>query len=138
MRDGVAWLLFAATLGPAGVASAEEPRITAELRCESAPGPGRVRCELEIRPPAGSRLAWSDALVVEAPSFAPPLRSRVSAVPTDDGVSRATFALVATATGSAPLVVRARAVVCPADASAARCIPATREARLTLRVGAGP
>jgi hypothetical protein len=91
---------------------------------------------VELRAGRGARLAWSDVLVVSASPAARPLRSRVAAASGADGVGRAALALVASATGVFAVVVRARGVVCGGEATEARCVPATRDATVEVRVGA--
>ena len=58
--------------GPAG------PPLRAAMDCRVDAGTGRLVCAVELDPPAGEELTWSDALVVSAPPRAKPLRSRVS------------------------------------------------------------
>jgi hypothetical protein len=82
-------------------------------------------------------LAWADVLVLEAPAFAPPLRSRVGSgalfMKTDQR-QRLQLALAATGTGAGVLRVRARAVLCANDGSSA-CRPVTRLAEARVQVG---
>ena len=121
----------------ASVVHADAPELQAELVCQKVPGPGRVLCELTSHV-AGARLVWSDALVVRAPSFARPLRSRVlaelggAAAP---GVARAKLALVASAVGQGKLEVLARGVVCRGGSAGESC--STRTVTVTALVSAG-
>jgi hypothetical protein len=105
-------------------ARADESALRAQLRCERGLGPGRIVCELTTRAQPG-RLVWSDALLVQAPLFARPLRSRV-ALPlgtSEAGVASAKFALVASEPGRGMLELLVRAVVCRALASGQSCSP---------------
>ncbi len=124
---GLALLLGAA-------APAEE--LAARLECQRRPTPGRVLCEAELELESGV-LVWADVLVLEAPSFAPPLRARVgpsALFMKTEQRQRLQLALAATEAGSGTLRVRARAVRC-ADASGRDCAPLTREAEATVTVG---
>jgi hypothetical protein len=93
-------------------------------------------CEAELEVEVG-KLAWADVLVIQAPAFARPLRSRVgpsASVMTSEQRQRLQLALAATAAGSGELRVRARAVVC-ADADARSCRPVARVAVARVLVG---
>lgn len=129
----VAWTAVALGTAAAPSASGQAPGLEATLDCESRRGPGRVRCELEVRAPAGRLLEWADALVLETPAFARALRSRVGMREHDAGQSpvRLALALVLEGPGRGLLRVRARAVLCEAS-GAARCSPATRDVQLDL------
>ena len=96
-----------------------------------------MRCDVELRAPEAARLAWSDVLVVSAPSGARPLRSRVASSVGKDGVGRAALALVAPATGVFPLVLRGRASVCVRAEAGAQCRAVTRDTEVQVRVGTG-
>jgi hypothetical protein len=126
-------VLAAAVFSAALAASAAEtkaPELSAELGCEPALVPGRVLCKLEATARSDLLIAWADALVLEAPSFARPLRSRVAhraATAREESVA-IPLALYATRAERGTLRVRARAVVCPRDVdSAERCRPVTVE-----------
>jgi len=136
MRRLAPWLLAIGFSAPGSAESAGSAEIDAALSCEAAPAPGRVRCDLTVRARAGTLLDWADALVVAAPSFARPLRSRVAPRERRSGVPSVDlpFALVAAGTGRGELRVRARAVVC----RAALCRPASRDVRTELAVGQTP
>jgi hypothetical protein len=118
-------------------ALAEPPsELSARLVCPPRPGPGRVVCEAEIEIETGL-LAWADVLVVEAPPFAPPLRSRVgpsALFMSSERRQRLQLALAATGAGSGHLRVRARAVLCP-DAEMRACRPVVRDAEAQVMVG---
>jgi hypothetical protein len=123
--------LFWALSGLARLAPAESAsELSARLVCPQRPGPGRVVCEAELEVEAGV-LAWADVLVVDAPPFASPLRSRVgpsALFMKSDRRQRLQLALAATAAGSGELRVRARAVLCT-DSELRSCRPATRPSR---------
>src|SRR5687767_12425213 len=48
--------------------------LKAEVDCSPRPGPGRVQCMVHLRPVGGRLHFSSDAIVLSAPSFAPPVR----------------------------------------------------------------
>lgn len=112
---------------------------SASLSCRPHAGPGRVICELELATRAG-RLVWADVLVVQAPPFARPLKSRVglgeASLRTEQRV-RLPVALLASEPGEAQLVIQARAVVC-LGAATENCHPARTEVRAPLVVGPAP
>jgi hypothetical protein len=130
------WLSCIGLLAGA-LARADEPLpLSARLVCPRRPEPGRIVCEAELELESGV-LAWADVLVLEAPQFAPPLRSRVgpSALHMkSDQRQRLQLALAATAPGSGTLRVRARAVACP-DASLRGCQSLARETQARVEVG---
>jgi hypothetical protein len=85
-----------------------------EVTCDPLPGPGKVQCVVRVRP-LGGALRWSDAIVLGAPTFAPPLRTRVAvgdAKRNDSDGADFSLALAATADGVGELKVLARATVC--------------------------
>jgi hypothetical protein len=112
------------------------PELTATLGCEPAPGPGRVRCALSAGVGAEHRLGWIDALVVEAPEFARPLRARI---PYRGSLKEPRvellLGLVASGVGRGRLAVRVRALVCPRASASGRCRPVTRDTAYELVVG---
>jgi uncharacterized protein (DUF58 family) len=121
---------------PGAAFGAAAEALSVRLVCPPRPAPGRVVCEVELEVEAGT-LAWADVLVIEAPPFAPPLRSRVG--PTalfmkTEQRQRLQLALAATRAGSGELRVRARVVWC-ADAERRACRPMVRQAEATVRVG---
>jgi hypothetical protein len=122
-----------------GTVLSEEPRaLEATATCERRASKGRVLCEVEMEVPEG-RISWADVLVVRAPPFAPPLRTRVgqneARVRTERRV-RVPVAFVATALGQGDVVFRARAVLCrPGRSGGERCAPETREITAPLIVG---
>ncbi len=85
-----------------------------EVRCDPLPGPGKVQCIVRVRP-VGGELQWTDAIVLSAPPFAPPLRTRVAkgdARRHDSEGAEFSLALAATGDGVGELKVLARAAVC--------------------------
>ena len=73
-----AWLLEL-TLAAAFLsapASGARALLSATLTCEHRTEPGRVLCSLQLTTPEPQEIEWADALIVSAPAFAPPLRSR--------------------------------------------------------------
>ncbi len=116
---------------------ADDSPLQASLSCQSAARPGRILCELTAHATRG-KLVWSDALVVRAPAFARPLRSRVvaqlgtSAAP---GGAWAKLALVASQAGSGKLELLARGVICHDDAAGEWCDPVLAPITVELRVG---
>jgi hypothetical protein len=108
--------------------------LAAEVTCDPLPGPGKVQCLVRVRP-VGGALQWSDAIVVSAPPFAPPLRTRVAigdAKRNDAEGADFSLALAATADGVGELKVRARATVC-GDGG---CRPVQAEGTARVVVGA--
>ncbi len=106
-----------------------------KLSCEPRSGAGRVRCALRVSAASGGRLEWADALVVAAPTFAAPLRSRVSAKLAAPAPSvEIPLGLVASGGGRGWLRVRARALSCQEAAGAPSCRPQQGEAAFELSV----
>ena len=140
------WMVFLVTLGLSPwltwgfeVSAQERGRIAARLLCPARTGEGRIVCELTVTAPEGRLLTWSDALVVEAPEFAPPLRERVVAQLPEEGASRVVLALplLATAENTGTLRVRARAVSCPRTRDAA-CTTSSRLVTAPVAVKGAP
>ena len=126
----------ALVIGLATTASSPSADFSARLTCQRRPTPGRVVCEAELEVERGV-LSWGDVLVLEAPAFALPLRSRVgqSAVVMQTAQrQRLQLALATTDAGQGTLKVRARAVLCP-DATGQGCRAAVREAETLVLVG---
>ncbi len=129
-----------AALVALGVASpspsvADEPRATAAITCPRAPEPGRVRCEVEAKPPPGGAIVkWADAVLVSAPAFVTPLRARVGpsdATTHEDSVWRWAIALAARTRGSGEIEARVRVVTCIHEA----CVRTEIAVHATLVVG---
>lgn len=130
------WSLAGLLLLVSAPASSAPPRVDARLSCRAESSPGRVLCELEVEAASGS-VPWADALVVEAPEFAPPLRSRVGPTQATARTERRTrlpLALAATRNGRGQLIVSARWVIC-GDASGRDCNSGTTRATAPVRVG---
>jgi hypothetical protein len=88
--------------------------LVTEMTCDPLPGPGKVQCMVRVRP-IGGALRWSDAIVLAAPPFAPPLRTRVAvgdAKRNDAEGADFSLALAATGDGVGEVKVLARATVC--------------------------
>jgi hypothetical protein len=106
--------------------------------CERKAARGRVTCEVELEVATG-RVAWADVVVVSAPAFAPPLRSRVGmgdARTRTERRVRIPVAFVATGTGRGTVVLRSRAAVCEAgERGAETCRAASVDAQAELVVG---
>jgi hypothetical protein len=118
-----------------GVAVAEEPaHATAKVECAHASEPGRVRCEVEVRVPAGTVLKWADVVVTKTPPFAQALRARVGpleAIAREDTVWRWAMALAARGRGTGELGAQIRIVSCVKEA----CVPAELEVAAEVVVG---
>jgi len=130
------WLALSSSSVAGAPPVAAEPELSARLVCPRRPTPGRVVCEAELEVDSGV-LSWADVLVLEAPAFAPPLRSRVgpsALFMKTEHRQRLQLALAATTAGTGVLRVRARAVHCH-DAQRAECHPTTREASARVEVG---
>jgi hypothetical protein len=105
---GILGLLGAPSKGaPAG------PELGASMNCRSDPTGGRLVCTIELEPPAGHTLSWSDALVVSAPPRTRPLRSRVTGAGRPP--RRIELGFVIGAGDGGRIDVLARAVTCPAE-----------------------
>jgi hypothetical protein len=131
-------LVLSATLSGSAPPEPVDPtsELSVRLVCPARPAPGRVVCEAELEVETGV-LAWADVLVLEAPPFAPPLRSRVgpsALFMKSDRRQRLQLALAATGTGSGMLRVRARAVRC-SDREMLTCRSVVREAGARVVVG---
>ena len=130
-------LVFAIGLLGASHVHAEGPLFQASLSCPPAAAPGRIVCELVTRATAG-KLVWSDALVVRAPVFARPLRSRfvaqLGATPAT-GEASAKLALVATEVGDGKLELLARGVICHEGPAGEWCGPVRAAVTTDLWVG---
>jgi hypothetical protein len=112
----------------------------AEVTCDALSGPGKVQCVVRERPLAG-KLRWGDVIVLSAPAFAPPLRTRAAAgdaTRSDAEGADFSLALAATGEGRGTLKVLGRAVVCGEGG----CRPCQAEATAQVVVGtrgdAGP
>jgi hypothetical protein len=118
-------------------AAGAEPALDARVVCAPAIGPGRIVCEFSAAAPSG-KLVWVDALVVKAPAFARPLRSRVVAplaASGERGTASAKLALVASELGQGTLDLLVRGVVCQEGPSGEHCAPL--QARVSAAVNVG-
>jgi hypothetical protein len=106
--------------------------------CERRATKGRVLCDVDLEAAEG-RIAWADAVVTEAPAFAPPLRSRVGIADARSRTERRVrlpVAFVATAQGRGTIALRARAVLCRAAPGAPEtCRPTVRDVSAEIVVG---
>ena len=131
-------LLGGLLLAPVGTAAAAAgpPELSVRLECQRRPTPGRVLCEAELELASGL-LRWADVLVVSAPEFARPLRSRVgpsALFMKTEQRQRLQLALAATEIGQGTLKIRARAVFCP-DATGRDCRALLRDTEARVAVG---
>jgi hypothetical protein len=95
-----------------------------------------VLCEAELELASGL-LRWADVLVVAAPEFARPLRSRVgpsALFMKTERRHRLQLALAATEVGQGTLKIRARAVFCP-DATGRDCRALMHDTEARVAVG---
>ena len=137
MKAAVGWLSLALGGSFASPLQADDLPFQASLSCQPAAGPGRILCELQTRATHG-KLVWSDALVIRAPAFARPLRSRLLAqlgAPAAAGGAWAKLALVASEAGQGKLELLARGVVCFDGPAGEWCEPVLAEVAVEVRVG---
>ena len=134
---GWALLGVCAAVPAAAAPVAAAPReLSVRLECQRRPTPGRVLCEAELELASGV-LRWTDVLVVTAPDFARPLRSRVgpsALFMKTERRQRLQLALAATRLGRGTLTVQARAVLCP-DATGRDCRALVHEVETQVSVG---
>jgi hypothetical protein len=135
-RSALSVLAAVSALGAAGPDPA--PRLDVAASCERKAAKGRVLCDVEFEVAEG-RIAWADVVVVQAPPFAKPLRSRVGVL---DARSRTDkrihipVAFIATDQGHGTVAFRGRAVVCAATAVREACSPVEHDVAVELKVGA--
>lgn len=110
-------LLGVFAVAPAALA---EPKPLASMTCRMEAGSGRLLCTVSFVALPERRIAWSDALVVTAPSAAKPLRSRVTSK--SDHPDQVVLAFVIGGGEGGRIGVVARAVTCP-RAGAGACVP---------------
>ena len=125
--------LMGLLLFPARGGAARDPALAAEAKCDAVPGPGKVLCTVRERA-VGGKFSWGDVIVLSAPPFAPPLRTRVAAGDASRSDAEGAdfgLALAATADGAGDLKVLARAVVC----GEVGCRPVRAEATAKVLVG---
>jgi hypothetical protein len=127
--------MVALVLAVAPSSSAEEPELRAQLTCPAAASPGRIVCVLDVSAASG-RLVWLDALVVQAPTFVRPLRSRLVVPVAANGSSSLKLALVASEAGQGELQLRVRGVLCHESASGEFCGPSLLPVSAKLEISA--
>ena len=115
-------------------ARADNEALSARVECAPAARPGRILCELTANASSG-KLVWADVLVVQAPSFARPLRSRVVAQVAPSGAASAKLALVASELGAGELQLRVRGVLCEQGPSGEWCGPEMVRVSAAVEVG---
>ena len=134
---GLSIIALGASLTAHSRAEPEPPGpLQARLSCLPAFAPGRIVCELTAHATVG-KLVWSDALVVRAPAFARPLRSRIVAqlgAARAPGGAWAKLALVASESGAGKLELLARGVICQAGPNAEWCAAVQAPVTYELRV----
>jgi hypothetical protein len=130
-------ILLCPALALADDASRVKLDVTAS--CERRATKGRVLCDVDLEAAEG-RIAWADAVVTDAPAFAPPLRSRVGMTDARSRTERRIrlpLAFIATTQGRGTITMRARAVLCRAAAGAPEtCRPTVRDVSAEIVVGA--
>lgn len=132
-RTLAALLLLVAS--PAGA----DAGLKGSFSCPQRETAGRVVCDLDLAKRAGeSTLVWVDALVLKAPPFVRPLRSRVT-LPVMRGGAEAMnlpVAFVAQELGRGEISVRARAVICrQIDPAPSGCRALQIDFTTSIRVG---
>jgi hypothetical protein len=129
-----AWVVL--LLSPPARADDASPPLRAFLVCEPPPGPGRFRCDAEVRVPDGT-IQWAEVLVVRTDDFILPLRGRLGprdASTHEPDIFRWSLGLVAKGKGTGQVVVRLRAVVCHGQV----CAPVESEVATGVTVSGGP
>jgi hypothetical protein len=121
-------------------ARAQAPVITGAMTCERVTEPGRVKCSVEARAPAGWSLSWADVTLQDLPDFTAALKGRIGPADltmNEPALRRWAFGLVAKKAGEGELKARVRAVVCePVKGDAgARCQPTTLDVTTIVHVG---
>ena len=100
--------------------------VRAEMVCERADGPGRIRCEVDARVAKGESIAAGDVVIVRTPPFVLALRGRIGphdATTREDEFWRWALALAARTKGTGDVEARVRLVVCRGSACAPREVP---------------
>jgi hypothetical protein len=119
----------------AGQLSASGSALQATAHCDRALVPGRVLCEVSAKASSG-RLVWSDVLVVRAPAFARPLRSRVLAsLGSSPETATAKLALVVAQVGPGQVELLVRGVICKENNRAEACQAVTEPLSAVWEVG---
>jgi hypothetical protein len=112
------WLALSASWP---VSSAAQVKPLASMSCRVEAGSGRLLCTVSFSAPKARAIAWSDALVVEAPSAARPLRNRVTS--RGDRPDQVVLAFVLGSGEGGRIAVLARAVTCPLTPREGACKP---------------
>lgn len=121
-------------------ARAADP-VDARMQCERVSEPGRVRCFVELRAPAGRSIVWADVVIVQLPDLAAALKGRIGpadATTRDPSFFKLAFGLVARRMGRGEARARVRAVLCEGEGEGApreRCVPESVEVRAPIDVG---
>jgi hypothetical protein len=119
----------------ASSAAPAKPELQAEIACRAEPSTRRVMCNVTLAAEPSRRLAWSDALVLEAPAASPPLRARVPS--RSDSPERIVLSFVlGDVSGNVQLL--ARAVDCPVAPAGGACRSLTRALSVGLPALASP
>ena len=126
-------------------AAAGEGDMQASMQCDRASEPGRVRCTVEARVPAGRTIAWADVEILSLPDFASALKGRIGpqdALSRDATTMKWALGLVARRAGQGEARARVRAVACDAPPPGAaggepptRCVPVIVEVKAQVTVG---
>jgi hypothetical protein len=135
-----AFVLTVLTVLAAGAVAGETaaPRLDVAASCERKATKGRVLCDVEFEVPDG-RIAWADVVVVRAPQFAKPLRSRVGITDARSRTDRRIHipvAFLARDQGRGTVAFRGRAVVCAPGSPRESCVPVAHDVSVELKVGA--
>ena len=131
MRRELALSAFLVAALAAHPARAEE--VEASAQCEPAAAPGRVHCEVVVKPGSGRSVRWAEVQLVRASAFLVPLKGRLGPREAEvkDEVWRFPFALAAREKGAGEVEVRVRAVACEGE----RCAPIDQLVVASVKVG---
>jgi hypothetical protein len=137
LRSAQRGLVVAAALAVLPASAAADPpssELRASTNCEKPSGPGRFRCDVEVRV-ADGELQWADVEVVATADFILPLRGRLGprdAASHERDIFRWSLGFVARTKGAGDVTARVRGVVCHGES----CVPASVE--VTSKVVVGP
>ena len=129
MPEKLLFLSFLAVFG-APPNAPPGPELHASMACRSEAATGRLVCTVELDPPRGHTLSWSDALVVSAPPRARPLRSRVAG--SGRPPRRIELGFVIGAGDGGRIDVLVRAVTCPNE-RAGDCVSSSKRVGFDVR-----
>jgi hypothetical protein len=133
------WLCSPKGATAADGATAGQPAEAAQVTLQCAPrvGKGRILCDADLTVESG-RLSWADIVIIQAPSFAPPLRDRVGMRAASERSAnhlRLPFALIAQEPGQGQVTIKARGVWCKPSAGAPEsCSAVTKTASSSVIV----